>query len=172
MYRTETACFTGHRPEKLPWGSDESDPRCYALKERLGDIVEALYASGIRHFICGMARGCDTYFCEAVIALREEREDVTLEAAIPFDGQSGKWSAQDRKRYYYLTAQCDRETVLQHGYSKDCFLRRNQYMVDSSSVLVAVFDGTAGGTSQTVSYASREGLEVISINPYELYTKP
>ena len=37
-----TCCFTGHRPEKLPWGSDESDPRCTALKKKLSDAVLSL----------------------------------------------------------------------------------------------------------------------------------
>ena len=31
----KTCCFTGHRPAKLPWGSDESDERCQALKLEL-----------------------------------------------------------------------------------------------------------------------------------------
>ena len=30
--------------------------------------------------MCGMARGADFYFCEAVLALRENRPGVTLEA--------------------------------------------------------------------------------------------
>ena len=32
MDREQTCCFTGHRPEKLPWRYDESDPRCVELK--------------------------------------------------------------------------------------------------------------------------------------------
>ena len=79
--RPVTCCFTGHRPEKLPWGDDEADPRCRALKRKLADAVEAAYEEGMRHFICGMARGCDLFFAEAVLALRERRGDVTLEAA-------------------------------------------------------------------------------------------
>ena len=34
-----TVCFSGYRPEKLPWGYDEDDPRCAALKERLRQAV-------------------------------------------------------------------------------------------------------------------------------------
>ena len=60
--RPITCCFTGHRPEKLPWGTDESDPGCTALKLKIYDAVESAYAEGLRHFICGMARGCDFYF--------------------------------------------------------------------------------------------------------------
>ena len=61
--REHTCCFTGHRPNKLPWGSNEGDPRCLALKERLAREVEAAYDKGYRHFISGMALGCDLYFC-------------------------------------------------------------------------------------------------------------
>ena len=71
--RATTCCFTGHRPDKLPWGSRESDPRCLTLKRRLTQAVEGAYAQGMRHFICGMARGTDLYFAEAVLALRLSR---------------------------------------------------------------------------------------------------
>ena len=33
--RPISCCFSGHRPGKLPWGDDEGDRRCLALKERL-----------------------------------------------------------------------------------------------------------------------------------------
>ncbi len=163
--RANTCCFTGHRPAKLPWRGDDSDLRCLALKNKLSDVVEALYKAGIRHFICGMAAGCDMYFCEAVIALRLEHEDVTLEAAIPCEGQSKLWDKNQRRRYNYLVHQCDIETVMQREYSVDCMRKRNCYMVDRSSVLVAVFDGTYGGTSQTIAYAIRKGLEIIELRP-------
>ena len=60
--RQVTCSFTGHRPEKLPWGEDESDIRCAELKERLFDAVLAAYDQGYRHFLCGMARGSDFWF--------------------------------------------------------------------------------------------------------------
>ena len=83
MEQAETCCFTGHRPDKLPWGVREDDPRCTDLKARLAAALEAEYDAGTRHFICGMARGADLYFAEAVLALRERRSGVTLEAARP-----------------------------------------------------------------------------------------
>ena len=33
--KQESCCFTGHRPAKLPWRYDESDPRCLRLKDRI-----------------------------------------------------------------------------------------------------------------------------------------
>ena len=81
--RPISCCFSGHRPGKLPWGDDEGDRRCLALKERLWNEMEAAYERGYRHFICGMAQGCDLYFCELALALRQLHGDVTVEAAIP-----------------------------------------------------------------------------------------
>ena len=70
--RQKSCCFTGHRPAKLPWGYREEDPRCITLKARIFDAVTLAWQEGYRHFICGMAQGCDLYFCEAVLALREQ----------------------------------------------------------------------------------------------------
>lgn len=158
-----TCAFTGHRAEKLPWGYDESDPRCTQLKEHLRDVLRSLYESGCRHFLCGMATGCDLYFGEAVAALRAEKPDVTLEAAIPFEGQADKWPSELRKRYFRLAEECDTRTVLHHDYTLDCMRDRNRYMVDHADVLVAAYSGEAGGTRNTMLYAMRQGKQVIEL---------
>lgn len=45
-------------------------------------------------------------------------------------------------------------------------LRRNRYLVDHSSVLLAVYNGVKrSGTGATVNYARRLGREIIIINP-------
>lgn len=163
--RGRTCCFTGHRPTKLPWGFDENDPRCAALKERIFDVAEALYTGGITHFICGMAQGCDMFFCEEIIKLRDEHPAITLEAAIPCESQAERWPERERRRYFRLLAQCDSVNLVQKEYSRECMIKRNKYMVDNSSVLIAVYDGASGGTMQTVRYAQKRLLEIVSIRP-------
>lgn len=84
MEQAETCCFTGHRPgPSCPGASGRTTPAAPDLKARLAAALEAEYDAGTRHFICGMARGADLYFAEAVLALRERRSGVTLEAAPP-----------------------------------------------------------------------------------------
>ena len=163
MEKSTTCTFTGHRENKLPWRGNEEDPRCQRLKEHLSAAVEAAYASGIRHYICGMATGGDMYFGEAVVALRAEHPDVTLEAAIPYEGQSKQWTPQQKKRYDRLAAECDYQTVVQHDYTPECMMRRNRYMVDASSILIAAYNGTPGGTQATLLYAIRQGLQIIEL---------
>lgn len=167
MERATSCCFTGHRPNKLPWRDDEGDPRCLELKARLAREVARAYDEGYRHFICGMAQGADFYFCEAVLALRDERPGVTVEAAIPCEEQAARWPERDRERYFSLVGRCDYETVVQHHYDKGCMLRRNRYMVDRSSRLIAAFDGNLGGTMYTITYAMRNGVEVVTLDVEE-----
>ena len=159
--RAITCCFTGHRPMKLPWGMNESDPRCIELKAQLASMLEAAYEMGYRNFICGMAIGCDMYFAEAVLALREQHPDVRLEAAIPCGGQSEKWNKKDRLRYNHLIDSADEVKVLQIQYTPDCMMKRNFYMVDKSSLIIACFDGRPGGTMKTILYAQRSGLQTL-----------
>lgn len=160
MDREHTCCFTGHRPNKLPWGEREEDPRCTALKREIDRALEGLYRRGFRHFICGMARGSDLYFAEAVLHLRERCPDVTLECARPCESQADSWPEREQRRYRDILDQGDYETLVQHHYDRFCMLRRNRYMVDRSACLVAVYNGVPkGGTAQTLAYALKNGLE-------------
>lgn len=165
MTRETTCCFSGHRPSKLPWRDNESDPRCVALKKRIRQELDRAYDRGYRHFICGMALGSDLYFCEAAMDLRDTRPGVTLEAAIPCQEQADKWPAEQRLRYRELVDHCDFESVVQHHCDRSCFLRRDRYMVDRSSLLIAVYDGSSGGTQYTLTYAMAQNLETLILPP-------
>lgn len=164
MTAERTCCFTGHRPAKLPWGSREDDPRCLALKQSIAREVEGLYHRGFRHFISGMALGCDLYFAEAVLAARAAHPDLTLEGAVPFPGQADRWGPADRVRWRRALDACDVETVVQQHYDRFCMHRRDRYMVDRSRCILAVFDGTPGGTRYTLNYAMDRQLEVMLLD--------
>lgn len=158
--RAITCCFTGHRPRKLPWSLREADSRCVYTKEWIAEQLELLYVRGYRRFLCGMALGCDTYFAEEVIALRNRHPDVMFLGAVPCPEQADKWTKKQRLRYEELLRQCDNVKTVCRSYTKECMNRRNQYMVEESSFLLACFDGTPGGTMNTVLMAKRAGLEM------------
>ena len=52
-----SCAFTGHRPYKLPWKDNESDPRCIMLMRRLYDQIAALAGRGVTDYYSGMAEG-------------------------------------------------------------------------------------------------------------------
>lgn len=168
MERATTCCFTGHRPDKLPWGENENDPRCVRAKQKIAQALELAYQAGFRHFMCGMAKGGDLYFAQAVLELRERRPDVTLEGVRPCENQADSWTAEEKKRYWAILDQCNYETLIQHHYDRFCMMRRNRYMVDRSACIIALYNGEPkGGTAQTLAYALQKKLKTHIMNPEE-----
>lgn len=165
-----TCCFTGHRPESLPFKTNEKHPDCVRLKELLCQEMERLITeNGVQHFISGMALGTDLIAAELVLELKEKYPQITLESAIPYEEQAIKWTVPQRERYYEIAEQCDDTITLQYTYTRDCMKRRNQYMVDHSEYVLAVWSGVARtGTGQTVRYARSWGRQITVVNPNTL----
>lgn len=164
MTKKQCCCFTGHRPQSLPFRFNENDERCVDLKRRLKEnITKLINENGVTHFISGMAIGVDMYAAEIVLELKETYPHISLEAAIPCENQSEKWNKQLRNRYMDILDKCDIRTVLQKDYTADCMHKRNRYMVDKSAFVIAVWNGKPSGTGKTVKYAEECGCEVLQI---------
>lgn len=164
--KKKTCCFTGHRPQSLPFGFNENDARCAALKKALREqIIYLIEKENVTHFISGMAIGIDMYAAEIVLSLKASYPGITLESAIPCENQAEKWTEEQRDRYFDIAAKCDKETLIQHHYTADCMHKRNHYMVDQADFIIAVWDGRPSGTGKTVQYAQRQGKPVTIINP-------
>lgn len=137
--------------------------RCTEFKEKLDAVIGAVYESGVTHFITGMANGCDMYCAEAVLKLRERFPDITLEAAVPYDGQEDRWSADLKRRYQNIIINCDAVNIISDKYTSFCMMQRNKFMVDKASILIACYDGKPGGTWNTIKYAMDNDREIIQI---------
>lgn len=161
----KTVCFTGRRPQKLPWGYNESDERCLRLKEKLEKEIDLAIKNGATHFISGMALGVDMWAAEIVLEKKKKDSTITLEAAVPHKGQASSWSSEHRARYAEILKKCDAITYVSENYSPYCMMKRNRYMVDKSDLVIAVTDDFTGGSGKTVLYARSEKVatRIISI---------
>lgn len=158
-------CFTGYRPHKMPFEMNENDNDFSHLCLVAEKLIEAQIELGNKYFISGMAQGADLMLAEIVIKLKQKYSDVFLECALPFRHQSKKWSAKYKTVYDDIIKNCDKITVISEKYSALCFLQRNKYMVDSSDIVIAVYDGKKGGTHYTCQYAQKKGRQIIILNP-------
>lgn len=156
MEHGKSCCFSGHRPSKLPWGYDESDPRCVEFKEKLS----ARYRRGVRFgdkaFYLRNGARLRYVLCRGRHKSQKMHSEVTLQAAVPYRGQADNWNEYNRLRYDRIIDNCDEVTVLAESYSPACMAIRNRFMVDNSSVLVACYDGMSGGTWNTIRYAQKK----------------
>lgn len=152
----KTACFTGHRPEKI-FDSDENvNIKLALLKRRLRREIESAINDGYTDFISGMARGTDIFFAELVLYHKQNHPGIRLICALPFPEQGAGFSEKWRVRYEKILARCDEKVVLCESFSKQAYIIRNRYMVDRSGRIIAVFGGAPGGTAGTVSYAEKK----------------
>lgn len=164
--KRKSCAFTGHRPQKLPWGYDENDKRCIRLKETLAEKITALAQAGYTDFLSGMAEGVDTWAALTVLALREKSPTLKLHCILPCKGQADKWSTMAREKYNLILKQADSVIYISENYYQGCMLERNRYMVDHADMLLAVYNGEwRGGTAAAVHYAQKLGREIIIINP-------
>ena len=151
--RQHRCCFTGHRPEKL--GMPETE-----VVKGLKKEIRTAIADGFQTFISGMARGVDLWAAEIVLALRDEGAAIRLICASPYKGFENRWSREWQERYRRVMERTDLVRFICPGYSRDCFQRRNKWMVNHSARVIAVYNGGPGGTRNTVEYANRVGVSV------------
>ena len=57
----------------------------------------------------------------------------------------------------------DLKRFISEKYSKACFQIRNEWMVNHSARVIAVYNGEAGGTRNTIVYANKHGVDVINV---------
>lgn len=166
MIFLNSCAFTGHRPKSFPWKYDENARDCVLLKNILAEQIRALANRGVVDFLSGMAQGVDLWCAEIVLCLRKENPTLALHCILPCECQEDKWPASEQERYHSILRQADDVVFVNRAYSRNCMLRRNCYMVDHASVLLAVYNGTArSGTGATVNYARKLGREIIVIDP-------
>ena len=161
--KNKVCCFTGHRPKSLPWGYNEYAGECQMLKNKLFFEIESTIQKGYNYFIIGMAQGIDTYVGELLIDFKKNDTEITIEAAIPCLNQDEKWLNPAKQQYRNILSWCDKSTVISEQYTPFCMQKRNQYMVDQSSRLIAVWNGKPSGTLNTIKYAKKKGIEVVII---------
>lgn len=155
-------CVTGHRPNKL-YGYDLSDPRWQMLKLTFKTILQENHCT---EAISGMALGVDTVFALAVLELKEEGVDIKLHCAIPCKNHSCKWPQKSIEQYNEILQKADVvKLVSNQEYKPYLMQKRNEYMVDLSEKVIAVWDGSKSGTANCVEYAKRCGKEIMQIEP-------
>jgi uncharacterized phage-like protein YoqJ len=164
-----TACFTGHRTLNGRYDGEEWKKLSGYMSNVL--IPKVCKEYKITNFISGMALGVDMLAAELVLYHKNRlKRPLTLEAAIPYENQYKIWSEKEQRRYHTILKQCDSVKVLFGEYHENWKLqKRNEYMVDKSNYVIAIWDGfKKGGTYNCYAYATKNKKNVIIVNPLTL----
>lgn len=155
--------ITGHRPNKL-YG--------YDLRATGYAILRSFIKKRLTEFHCtelytGMALGVDQLAALAILDLRDEGLCIKLHAAVPCRGHSSRWPKTSRDLYDAILSKCDTVTLVTDApYSAPLMQRRNAWMADRADLILAVWDGSPGGTKNCVDYARKTGKPVWRHDPF------
>lgn len=144
---------TGHRPDKVGGYGPAAD-------QRRRDLAYNWFAANRpARVISGMALGWDTAVAEAAYNL-----GIPFVAAVPFEGQESRWPDLSQRTFRALLAVAAEVVIVSPGgYSVGAMHARNHWMVDHADKVLALWDGSDGGTAGCVRYADRVRRSVVNL---------
>lgn len=161
-----TCCFTGHRPNKLGGYDPKTESNQKMLWKLKDEIVNHIELHNVDTFITGMALGIDMWAARIVLKLKETYPNIKLIAAVPCKNQYNKWHVKSQMEWQYIIDKCDKvHYVTNDEYTSWCMQKRNEWMVDNSDYVIAVWDGSKGGTGNCVKYAQKQNKYITTIKP-------
>lgn len=138
---------TGHRPEKLGGYGPEVAHQLIPLATR--------YFEGIKPslIISGMALGWDQAVAQAAVNLK-----IPFVAALPDGSHGNNWPQVAYQKYQSLLRKAEQVVVVSPGpYAIWKMQKRNEWMVNRCDRLVALYNGSRGGTANCLAYAEQRG---------------
>lgn len=152
--RSHRCCFTGHRPDKLIRSKEQ-------IAKDLTAAIDNAISDGYRTFISGMAMGVDIWAAQIVLEKKTVLPGLHLICALPFPGFGDRWSSQWSDVYNEIIRQADLVKSISQSFSYASYQKRNEWMVNHSGRVIAVYNGSAGGTRNTVEYAQQKKVSCI-----------
>ena len=151
-----TCCFTGHRPDKLNQTENE-------IEQLLEKAIDEAIRIGCTTFITGMAMGVDIWAAEIVLRQMNNNSNIHLICALPHPNFEKRRTETEIARYNKILSLADEVVEVNNHYYMGCYQVRNEWMVDRSSLVIAVFNGKKSGTKNTIDYANRKSVKVVNV---------
>ena len=145
----KTCAFTGHRK-----GLND------ITEQQVEQVINGLIDQNFDTFLVGMALGFDTY-CFKILERVRKVKPIKIVACIPCESQNIKFTPKQNQLYQQMLDSADLKILISKEYTPTCMQKRNMFMVDNSSVLVAYLRYEKGGTKNTVEYAKRQNKRII-----------
>jgi predicted Rossmann fold nucleotide-binding protein DprA/Smf involved in DNA uptake len=139
---------TGHRPGKLGGYGADVLSRATLLAARYLRVLDP------KEVITGMALGWDTACALAAIRLH-----IPFTAALPFEEQDRLWSKEQRVMYKNILTHAAEVVTVATARTDRWFnyQSRNEWMADRCEEVLALWDGSPGGTANMIRYATGPG---------------
>lgn len=168
-YGGKIVAVTGHRPKQL-WGYVKNDPTLLSnkmYKAVYDDFMRYCKENNVDVVISGMALGMDQIAAQVAIDMKAEGYDIKLVCAVPCYGQESQWPDKTQEYYRDILSQADDIYVIRDGgYTARKMQDRNEWMVDNSTEVYALYNGAdSGGTANCMKYVKERGRKAHVVSP-------
>lgn len=144
---------TGHRPDKLGGYGPEVSTRLIVLAR------DWLIAYKPERVISGGALGWDQ-----ALAWAAQSTDIPYTMALPFEGFEKQWPKSSQDDLARLLDKAHEIVdVSEPGYAPWKMQVRNQWMVDHCDQVLALWNGSKGGTGNCIAYANKVGKPIVNL---------
>lgn len=137
---TKTCAIIGCSPVCFPWGFDEEDESCAALKLILMNRISMLRGEEYTRFAVSMDCGAGMYSAEILHGLKESDDELETICYVPYEEQATKWTPELRDRYFNALAASTE--VVNVAYEKTVGYEFKAYLeaMKEADTLIAVFN--------------------------------
>ena len=137
---TKTCAIIGCSPMCVPWGFDEEDEGCAALKLILINQISKLRGEGCTRFTVSMDCGVGLYAAEILQGLKGSEEELETICYVPYEEQATKWTPELRDRYFNALAACTEIVNVAYEKTVDCEFKAHLAAINEADTLIAVYD--------------------------------
>ena len=137
---TKSCAIIGCSPMCFPWGFDEEDEGCAALKLILINQISKLRGEGCTRFTVSMDCGVGLYAAEILQGLKGSEEELETICFVPYEEQATKWTPELRDRYFNALAVCTE--VVNVAYEKTVGFEFKAYLeaINEADTVMVVYD--------------------------------
>ena len=137
---TKTCAIIGCSPLCFPWGFDEEDESCAALKLILINQISKRRGEGCTRFAVSVDCGAGLYAAEILQGLKGSEEELETICYVPYEEQATKWTPELRDRYFNALAACTEVVNVAYEKTVGCKFKAYLESINEADTVIVVYD--------------------------------
>ena len=165
---TKTCAIIGGSPQCFPWGFDEEDEGCAALKLILMNRISKLRGEGCTRFAVSMDCGVGLYAAEILHGLKGSEEELETICYVPYEEQATKWTPELRDRYFNALTACKEVVNVAYEKTAGCEFKAHLEAIKDADTVIAVYDPDdprCEREAAAVTVAEMLNRQVVTVDP-------
>ena len=169
---TKTCAIIGCSPLCFPWGFDEEDEGCAALKLILINQISKLRGEGCTRFTVSMDCGVGLYAAEILQGLKGSEEELETICYVPYEEQATKWTPELRDRYFNALAACTEVVNVAYEKTVGCKFKAYLEAINEADTVIVVYDPddpSCEREAAAVAVAKMLDRQVFTVDPKAIH---